>query len=320
MLADARVSLYPIDAVGLQSDSLFDAAGATTTSSIGASGTGATAPNIAVGPALAPYQALNAAQTNSLQNSNQERSLDHRQMDELARVTGGKAVYERNSIKEALAADIDNGSRYYTLAYTPTNRKEVGKQRKIEIRSANGNYKLAYRRSYFEDSPKDVKLAEKTTAGDPLRPLMDRGMPNFTELRYRMGVAQANPQPVSTSARAGDNPALRLPVTRYTVNFTLTTDGLTLVPDQDGVRRGKIEVAVVAYSQDGKLLNWEVRSINLAIKPEQLESAQSSGIPFHFDIDAPPGDVYLRTGIYDTVSSKAGTLEIPLSVVTVAQR
>jgi len=35
MLADSRVSLYPIDAVGLQSDSLFDAASATSSSSIG---------------------------------------------------------------------------------------------------------------------------------------------------------------------------------------------------------------------------------------------------------------------------------------------
>jgi len=320
MLADSRVSLYPIDAVGLQSDSLFDAASATSSSSIGDSGTGATASNLAAAPALAPFQALNAAQVTSLQNDNQERNLDHRQMDELARVTGGKAVYERNALREALAADIDNGSRYYTLAYTPTNRKEVGKQRKIEIRSITGNYKLAYRRSYFEDTPKDVKLADKAPAGDPLRPLMDRGMPNFTQLRYRMSVAQANPQPLANTPRAGDNPALRLPVTRFTVNFALTTDGLTLVPDQDGVRHGKIEVAVVAYSQDGNLLNWEVRSINLAIKPAQLEYAQSSGIPFHFDIDAPPGDVYLRTGIYDSVSSKAGTLEIPLSVVTVAQR
>ena len=320
MLADARVSLYPIDAVGLASDALFDAGSPPATASIGASGTGATAPNVAVGPSLSPYQAMNAAQVNSLQSSNQERTLDHVQMDELARVTGGKAVYERNALREALAADIDNGSRYYTLAYTPTNRKEVGKQRKIEIRSASGNYKLSYRRSYFEDSPEDVKLAEKTPAGDPLRPLMDRGMPNFTQLRYRMSVAQSNPQPAANTARAGDNPALRLPVTRYTVNFALTTDGLTLVPDQDGVRRGKIEVAVVAYSQDGKLLNWEVRSINLAIKPAQFEFAHTSGIPFHFDLDAPPGDVYLRTGIYDSQSSKAGTLEIPLSAVTVAQR
>ena len=79
-------------------------------------------------------------------------------------------------------------------------------------------------------------------------------------------------------------------------------------------------MALVAYSQEGKPLDWEVRSIGIAIKPEQSAIADSTGIPFHFDIDSPPGDVYLRTGIYDASSSRAGTLEIPLSTVTMAQR
>jgi len=76
----------------------------------------------------------------------------------------------------------------------------------------------------------------------------------------------------------------------------------------------------VAYSQAGQPLNWETRSINLAIRPEQDAIAETSGIPFHFDIDAPPGDVYLRTGIYDSSSSKAGTLEIPLTSIAVAKK
>jgi hypothetical protein len=155
---------------------------------------------------------------------------------------------------------------------------------------------------------------------DPLRPLMDRGMPNFTELRYNMRVAPANPQPGPNAPHAGDNGEMFGPYTRYTVSFSLATDGLTLFGGPDGVRRGTIEVALVAYSQQGKPLDWEVRSIGIAVRPEQYALAQSSGIAFHFDIDAPPGDVYLRTGIYDSSSSRAGTLEIPLSTVTMAQR
>jgi hypothetical protein len=145
-------------------------------------------------------------------------------------------------------------------------------------------------------------------------------MPSFTQLRYRMKVAPANPQPAADAPHAGDNADLSGPCTRYTVNFSLSTEGLSLVPDADGIRRGTIEVALVAYSQEGTPLDWEVRSIGLAIRPEQSTIAESTGIPFHFDIDAPPGDVYLRTGIYDAASSRAGTLEIPLSTVTVAQR
>jgi VWFA-related protein len=320
MLADARVSVYPIDAIALKTESLYDADAPPASAMLGASGPSITAPNAATPASLSQFQELNAAQTSSIQTDYQQRALAHIQMDELARVTGGRAIYEKNSIKEALARDIENGSRYYTLAYTPTNRKEVGKERTIEIRPVNGEYKLSYRRNYFEDDPKARSEPLKAQSGDPLRPLMDRGMPDFTELRYRMRVAPANPQPGPDAPHAGDNAELFGPYTRYTVNFNLATEGLTLVSGSDGVRRGSIEVALVAYSQEGKPLDWEVRSIGLAIRPEQSAIADSSGIPFHFDIDAPPGDVYLRTGIYDSSSSRVGTLEIPLSTITMAQK
>jgi VWFA-related protein len=320
MLADARVSLYPIDATGVPTDSLFDVAGPSTAASLGVSGNSATAPIVAAVPSVSLVQEINASQQLSLQNDYQNRVLAHLQMDKLAQVTGGRAIYERNSIKEALAQDIDNGSHYYTIAYTPANRREVGKERKIEIRSSSGAYKLSYRRGYFEDNPRELRAEDKAPAADPLRPLMDRGMPSFTQLRYRMKVAPANPQPAPGAPHAGDNAELSGPLTRYTVSFSLSTEGLALVPDANGVRRGTIEVALVAYSQEGTPLDWEVRSIGLAIRPGQNAIAESTGIPFHFDIDAPGGDVYLRTGIYDAATSRVGTLEIPLSTVTVAQR
>jgi VWFA-related protein len=319
MLADARVSLYPIAAGGLATDSLYEAGGPGIPENMGSPG-GSTAPGAPSIPAVAPFSVLNANQVASLQSDFQQRSENQTSMDAIARDTGGRAIYNNNGIKNALASDIENGSRYYTLAYTPTDRKEVGKERKIEIKSASGNYKLSYRRSYYEETPKELRAAEKAPATDPLRPLMDRGMPDFTELRYRMKVAPATPQPAADAARAGDNQALSPPLSRYTVSFSLSTDGLTLIPGPDGVRRATIEVALVAYSQQGKPLNWVTRSIGLAVRPEQNAQAQASGIPFHFDIDAPPGDVYLRTGIYDASTSRAGTLEIPLTSVTVAQR
>jgi hypothetical protein len=147
---------------------------------------------------------------------------------------------------------------------------------------------------------------------------MDRGMPNFTELSYREKLAPARVQPAADAPRAGDNAALKAPLTRYSVNLALSPDGLGLVPGPDGVRRGSVEIAMVAYDQQGKALNWQVRFLGLAIRPEQNAIAQTSGIPLHFDFDLPPGDVYLRTGIYDASTSKAGTLELPLSSITVA--
>jgi VWFA-related protein len=322
MLADARVSIYPISAGGLQTDAIYDPGAPPASTSVGAAGSGSvnsnpSAPSV---PSVAPFQQLIAAQAASLNSDASQRALAQMQMDQLAQATGGKAIYERNDLKDAIVEDVDNGSRYYTIAYTPENRKEVGKEHKIQVKAGSGDYKLTYRRSYLEETPKELKAAEAAPAKDALRPLMDRGMPDFTQLRYRMRVEPAAPQPAADAPRAGDNAALPAPLTRYTVNFSLATDGLILVPGPDGVRRGRIEVALIAYSQGGKLLNWEARFIGLAVKPEQMALAESSGIPFHFDIDVPPGDVYLRTGIYDTSSSRAGTLEIPLTSITVASK
>jgi hypothetical protein len=95
---------------------------------------------------------------------------------------------------------------------------------------------------------------------------------------------------------------------------------LSLLPDADGVRRRTLEVALMVYSQDGKPLNWVVGNIPVRIKPEQWATEQKDGIPLHFEIDAPSGDVYLRTGIYDGSTNKVGTLEIPLSAVVDVRR
>jgi VWFA-related protein len=302
MLAEARVSIYPVDARGLTPHTLYTAEN----------------PKLAGQPTS--FQGVIQAQTSSINADLRGNALNMSDMDILADATGGKAHYGGNDFKGFLKQDVENGSRFYTLAYTPSDHQEVGKERQIEVKAVSGNYKLSYRRSYYEDTPKEQKLAESAPATDPLRPMMDRGMPDFTELSYRVKITPAANPPAGAAAHAGDNADLKPPLTRYTVGFTLSTDRLTLVPDANGVRRGNIEVALVAYSQEGKPLNWEARSIGLAVRPDQYAIAQSSGIPFHFDIDAPPGDVYLRTGICDLSSSRAGTLEIPMTSVTVAAR
>lgn len=302
MLADARVSIYPVDARGLTNHALYDAEN----------------PNLQGQPTN--FQGVIQAQQSSLNSDLRDNGLNMADMDQLAKDTGGKATYGSNDLKGILASNLENGSRFYTLAYVPTNRSEVGKERRIEIKAITGNYRLLYRRSYYEDTPKEAQESASTPAKDPLRPMMDRGMPDFTELRYRVKLAPAANQPAADAAHAGDNTDLKTPFTRYSVGFSLSTDGLKLAADSNGVRRGMIEVALVAYSQDGKPLNWEARAVGIAIRPEQNAIAQNSGIPLHLEIDAPQGDVYLRTGVYDLNSDRAGTLEIPLSAISVAHR
>jgi hypothetical protein len=236
-----------------------------------------------------------------------------------AEETGGKA-YHANNIKQEIAAAVDHGSRHYTLAYVPSDETEDGRERKVEVKVLSGKYAVFYRRSYFEQTRKEIAKAGTAPAKNPLIELMGRGMPNASEIHYHLKVVPSIPQPEAGTPRAGSNAKLSGNLTRYSVGFQLQAGDLPLPPDADGARRKPLQVALVVYSQDAVPLNWESRNINLLIKPEQWATDQTEGIRFHMEIDAPPGDVYLRTGVYDPATSKVGTLEIPLSAVTLAEK
>jgi hypothetical protein len=104
------------------------------------------------------------------------------------------------------------------------------------------------------------------------------------------------------------------------VDFVVPVDSLNFEVTSDGVRHGNVELSLVAYDHGGKPLNWIVRSIRTSLKPDIYPSVQKTGAQFHREIDVPKGDVlYLRSGVYDLESDRAGTLEIPLSDVTIAE-
>jgi VWFA-related protein len=277
MLAEAGVSVYPIDAHGVD-------------------------PVMGLGPDSAGHQAAN-------------RFIDS---EYWAEDTGGKA-YHANDIKQEIADAVDHGSHYYTLAYVPGDRKEEGRERKVEVKVLSGSYTVSYRKGYSEQTQKDIRTASASPASTPLIPLMGHGLPNSAELPYRLKVVPIAVQPELGAPHAGQNTQLAGKLTRYDVEFQLQASGLSLLSNADGARRKSLQVALVVYSQDFKPLNWEIREMHLLIKPEQL-AAQSAAIPLHIEIDAPAGDFYLRTGVYDSSSSKVGTLEVPLNAVVPAQR
>ena len=293
LLTVAQVAIYPIAAEGLVSDSGYEAS---------ATRIGEARLSINQGP-------LDTG----------ERNADHLSMEVLAENTGGKAFYDTNGLKDALARAIDYGSHYYTLAYTPSDKKMDGRYRRIQLKLSAGKYKVAYRRGYYADTAKDVK-AKQEQPGDPLLPLMKRGLPDFSQILFKARVTPSNPQPPPDAARVGDNVDLKGPCTRYGVDFAIAVDDLAFETASDGLRGAAVEVMLIAYDRDGKPLNSVVRQRELGLKPQSFAAAQAAGLQLHFDIDVPTdtlakNNAYLRIGIYDARASNAGTLEVPLHPV-----
>ncbi len=281
MLTRARVALYPVSARGLMVDRTTNAD----------NGDGSMAWN--------PYQqspAIRAAAAT---------------MDQLATDTGGRAIYTTNDVAATLTRDIWDGAHYYTVAYTPSNEKMDGTFRRIEVKLTESKYKLAYRRGYYADAGS----APAQPASDPLAPLLAAGMPDATQIMYRIGVTPES-QPAPANARAGGNAKLAGPLTRYRILFQIPRDSMSFATTSGGTHDARIRVAVVAYGRDSKPVNWTGGVMTLSLTEDQYAKAQRTGVAAPIEIDLPEAELSLATGIWDMNTQRAGTLQISLNPKT----
>lgn len=294
MLASSQIAIYPIAAEGLAGDAVYQ----TDAGEIGQKR-----------PSMVQRDTIKRMRTGAA-----DRDSSHGAMEELAKDTGGQAYYNTNGLNDALAHVVNNGTRYYTLTYTPTDKAMDGKFRRIRVDLANGDNKdkLAYRRGYFAMDRTVAQTVGQSADFDPLLPLMGRNLPDLAQIIYKIRVLPVNPQPAPDAARAGGNPDLKGPVTRYGVDFAVAVQDLKLDATPDGGRRGNVEVMLVAYDRDGRPLNSVVTKGELALQPKVYAEVLKAGLQIHKEIDVPKQDFYLRTGIYDMGSDAAGTLGVPL--------
>jgi len=285
MLTRARVALYPVSARGMMDDRTMNA------DSSGQPNGDNFEKN--------PYKESPAIRATTAT------------MDQLATDTGGRAIYTTNEVGAALTRDILDGAHYYAVAYTPSNEKVDGSFRRIEVKLTEGNYKLAYRRGYYADAGS----APAQPASDPLAPMLAAGMPDATEIVYRIGVTPES-RPALAAARAGGNAKLPGPVTRYRVLFQIPRDSVSFAAAPGGTHDAKMRVAVVAYGRDGKPVNWTGGVMALSLKEAQYAKAQQTGIVAPMEIDLPEAELSLATGIWDMNTQRAGTLQVSVNPKT----
>jgi len=293
LLSSADLALYPIAAEGLASDAVYQANGSEITQKR---------------PSLASRDQIKQMQAGAA-----SRDLNHSAMEDLAKDTGGQAYYDTNGLNTALARVVNNGARYYSLAYSPSNPAMDGKFRRIQVKFVSGKASLAYRRGYYADDLAAALSAGQKPDSDPMLPLMGRNLPDYTQILYKVLVQPSNPQPAPDAPHIGSNTELKGPFTRYSVDFAISVEDLKLDPAPDGARHGSIEVELIAYSREGKPLNFVVTHGNVDLQAKEYETVQKGGLQIHKEIDVPQGYAYLRTGIYDFNSSAAGTLGVPLN-------
>jgi VWFA-related protein len=297
LLSAARVAVYPVDARGLltlpMSDAAYSPSTATTPPTAGANN----------GARHATFSSGTPAYAKDNLKFMKQTAAEHASMLQVAMDTGGWAFVDTNGLQQAIERVMQHGSSYYTIGYATSNKQMDGKFRVIQIRVAGGNYQLAYRRGYYADDP--LKRMPFRSDETSLKAVAAHDAPASSELSFRVHVVPSKNQP--------DVPA-KTPVKRYALDFTIDTHSLTLNTLGDGSSRAQVEFIVIAYGQDGRRLNSSDDGFAFHLRADQYESAIDNGIPRHLEFDLPPGHIYLRVAVHDLLSNRIGSTEFPINV------
>ncbi len=166
VLANAQVSVYPVDARGLVGSLLGGAA----TSGLNAYGSRTSAATLVPRASSQLFSSQGTMQT-------------------LADETGGRAFLNRNDLDRAVALAAEDGSVYYSLAYRPSNRNWNGRYRNIRVKVKRPGVRLRYRRGYFAVDP---MAAPAASLKEPLEAAVNAALPS-TGLVFYVRVAPPTP-------------------------------------------------------------------------------------------------------------------------------
>jgi VWFA-related protein len=171
-------------------------------------------------------------------------------LNALARDTGGKAVFNTNSLGTGLSKVLKETSVYYLLAWKPEQEAQhASKFRRIEVKVVGKpELTVQVRRGFFDVDP-EPKVAKKSNEKNPKAPVPDEKS-TVAELRKVMFAAYPNRDlPVSLSLSYVNTPAKGPMITAF---MQVANEFLTYEP-ANGRQTAVVDVAGTVLNDKGKV-------------------------------------------------------------------
>jgi VWFA-related protein len=284
----ANVSIYPMDAAGLRTESTL----AATREGV----QGASSRRMNANPTSLPSD---RPMTEALEaNEALLRADPHSGLGQLADQTGGFLIANSNDLRDGFGKIDTDMRHYYVLTYVPKNTNFDGRFREIDVKVKRSGVRVRSRKGYF---------AVNTAAGAPildhearaLAALARTPVPNAFPVR-------ALPLTFPEAGKTGLTPVL----------VTLPTAGLTFLPSDDKKTYTSDFVVLVQFKDDqGQVLEKVSQRYRLNGPIEQLDRAKLGEVLFYRDPVLVPGTFTTETVVYDMLADKAsvrfGTYELP---------
>jgi len=311
LLAEAQVAVYPVDVRGLQ---VFTAG---LDSGPGVAGPRSFDPPDPTSPnSVSPRSGIPQGMDFATQAAEQDT------LTQFAVATGGKAFFNTNDIREAIATANEQGSNYYSFSYTSTNKVYDGKFRKIKVQLASKGYKLYYRQGYYAD---DINVAarEAQLARNAITTSMQFGSPQAREVQFSVrvypvgGKKKVDREKVGEVRMASKKAALlpeQVEVQHYTIEYTLDGSELRFVPQQSAGFRSTLALMISSFGQEGRMLTGWSSLARSDLPSEVYKKVITGEVGFQEELDIPVEAISMRLGVQDQMSNHLGTVDVPLPV------
>jgi hypothetical protein len=230
----------------------------------------------------------------------------------LAADTGGKAVFNTNSLAPGLGRALKETAAYYLLAWKPDKETQhASKFRRIEVKAVGKpDLVVQVRRGFFDREPeppvakatkaeKGQKESQQETVKSPeaelrkvmLAPYPDRNIPVSLSLNY-----------INTPARGAMlSAAMQVP-----------TEFFSFEP-VNGKQTAVVTIAGNVFDARGNV--GAVFNNRLTIDAPSVEAARAGGLTYGYPVYVGPGLYQVRVGVRDEKTGRSGTahgwIEIP---------
>lgn len=274
----ANVSIYAIDARGLQIDNESERARIQLAQAISASNA-AYNEGGSLSSVAGSFKSAEIAEGSLRQNKQGT-------LAELAEGTGGKLIANTNDLRKPIRQVAEEISSYYALSYAPTSQELDGKFRQITIKLRRPDLKATSRSGYFAVPALDGKAVMGYEM--PMLAALNEAAPKH-DFPYQVGALRFAP-----GAESQHLLLLAVPL----AEITFKTD------KAKKLYRTHFSVLALVKNEKGEVVARVSQDYPLQGKLERLESLKKGYLDFTKPFTLAPGKYTLQTVVYDFESSK----------------
>lgn len=221
----------------------------------------------------------------------------HFSMNYIAGWTGGRAIYDRNDLDNAIGEAVEDGSTYYLLGYYPTNAKWNGELRKTQVNVLRKGLQVRYRNGYFATDFSDKKNSHAEAALKEFVAAFDADSPNVTAL----------PVTVHVIPPASDHSQMFL-------DIAVDAHSVLFKAQPNGRHQSRLQFVTVVRDAKDKTVTTKFDTLDTNLTPQTFAKVMASSLAVRQKFDLAAGKYLLRVGVRDAKSNFVGTLTAPVEI------